>query len=193
MNTFVLDKSPAKSAEYHCDKHVVKMILESGQMMCAAHWLHLLKAHYPGDITDFKRVKDIQSWLRSNTPVKDQPPWSLSHMRHPCTIWTSETYENYMWQYELGISLCKEYTKRYGRVHASEIVIKWLGDNLPINIDRKKGLTPFVICMKEEYKISKDPVQCYRNYYLKDKIRFAKWKLNNEPYWWIKGVKNGKT
>jgi len=29
MNIFVLDYNPKKAAEYHCDKHVVKMILET--------------------------------------------------------------------------------------------------------------------------------------------------------------------
>jgi hypothetical protein len=37
MNIFYLDKDPIKAAEYSCDKHVVKMILESAQMLCTAH------------------------------------------------------------------------------------------------------------------------------------------------------------
>ena len=37
MNIFYLDKDPVKAAEYSCDKHVVKMILESAQMLCTAH------------------------------------------------------------------------------------------------------------------------------------------------------------
>jgi len=183
MNIFVLDKNPSKAAEYHCDKHVVKMILEAGQMMCASHWLHLLDNYYEGQKSDFKRVKDIQDWLFENTPKKEQPPWRLSHMRHPCTIWTNESFSNYNWHFELGKSLCKEYTRRYGRIHKSEIIIDWLGNNIPKNM-RNLGMTDFVICMKEEYKISEDPVECYRNYYLKDKVRFARWKLNNHPDWW---------
>ena len=42
MNMFVLDEQPQKAAEYHCNKHVVKMILEAGQMGCAAHWMSWL-------------------------------------------------------------------------------------------------------------------------------------------------------
>lgn len=33
MNIFALDKCPKISAKYHCDKHVVKMIIESAQMI----------------------------------------------------------------------------------------------------------------------------------------------------------------
>jgi len=36
MNVFVLDKDPVKAAKAHCDKHVVKMILETAQMLCTA-------------------------------------------------------------------------------------------------------------------------------------------------------------
>jgi hypothetical protein len=36
MNIFFLDKNPQKAAEYLCDKHVPKMLLESSQMLCTA-------------------------------------------------------------------------------------------------------------------------------------------------------------
>ena len=63
MNIFYLHKDPIVAAQMSCDKHVVKMILEAGQMLCAAHWLHLFKNYYKGEITDFKRVKDLKAWL----------------------------------------------------------------------------------------------------------------------------------
>ena len=37
MNIFVLDKNPRIAAEMHCDKHCVKMILETAQMLSTAH------------------------------------------------------------------------------------------------------------------------------------------------------------
>jgi hypothetical protein len=37
MNIFVLDESIKKSAEYHVDRHVVKMPVEAAQMLCSAH------------------------------------------------------------------------------------------------------------------------------------------------------------
>ena len=187
MNIFVLDNNPQKAAEYHCNKHVVKMILECGQMLCASHWLHLLD-NYGQRTSCFKRVRDIQSWLYENTHPLEQPPWKLSHMRHPCTLWTNESYSNYMWHWELGVALCKEYTKRYKRVHKSEAVIDWLGKNTP-RLMKDKGLTPFAVCMKEEYKDAHDPVQSYRNYYIQDKVRFAKWEPRAQmPDWFKRGI-----
>ena len=37
MNIFYLHENPEICAEYHCDKHVVKMILETAQMLSTAH------------------------------------------------------------------------------------------------------------------------------------------------------------
>ena len=37
MNVFVLDESPEESAQQQCDKHIPKMVVESGQMLSTAH------------------------------------------------------------------------------------------------------------------------------------------------------------
>ena len=182
MNIFILDESPEMAAQYHCDKHVCKMILESGQMLCTAHWmawLDILKKSR----RDFKLVRDMQNFLFENVPIQSQPPWKLTHVNHPCSVWTRNTMENYMWHSDLGLYLCREYTFRYTKVHKAFKTHMWLQQNTPPDII-SKSLEPFEICMKEEYKISKSPVECYREYYLKDKVRFAKWKKGNIPNWW---------
>lgn len=97
MNIFVLDKSPEQAAQYHCDKHVVKMPLETAQMLCAVHWRY-----------------------------GNEPPYALSHPNHPCTLWAGQTVENYRWLVRLGLALCSEYTHRYGKRHGSERVIQLL-------------------------------------------------------------------
>ena len=181
MNIFILDEDPKKAAEYHCDKHVCKMILEAGQMLCTAHWVSWLE-FFNKKRTDFKLMRDVKSFLREKTPVMMQPPWSMTHVNHPCTIWTRESRENYEWHLTLMGHLLSEYTKRYHRVHKSQVVFRWLGEHYPMSF-KKQGLTNFPICMSEKYKISPDPVDCYREYYLKDKIRFAKWKTK-KPFWW---------
>ena len=52
-------------------------------------------------------------------------------------------------------------------------------------------LEDFPICMNNDYKINNDPVLSYRQYYIKDKSRFAKWKYTSEPTWYTKGLLNG--
>lgn len=194
MNTFILSQDPVEAARYHCNKHVVKMILESAQMLCAAHWIHLLK-HEGKTIRDFKRVRDAQQWAYDNTPEELQPPWKMSHMRHPCTIWTAENVSNYAWQLRLCEALLAEYTKRYdGKRHKTTTEAKWLRKNYPVNM-LEASLTDFPVCMKEEYKIFREPgivdvVESYKNYYIKDKVRFAKWEPRAmTPEWFKKGIK----
>ena len=194
MNTFILSMDTKEAAKFHCNKHVVKMILESAQMLCTAHWLHLLKDNNR-TMTDFRRVKDAQVWLYKNTDPDLQPPWKLTHARHPCTLWTSENVCNYNWQLSLCEALLREYQKRYHRVHKTTKEAKWLWQNFPINIS-DSVLTDFPVCMKEEYKIYKgcdriDVVASYRNYYIKDKVRFAKWEPRSKtPKWFLKGIEN---
>jgi len=195
MNTFILDYDPSVAAKFHCNKHVVKMILESAQMLCAAHWTYLLKSEGK-TISDFKRIRDAQSWAFENTPKNLQPPWKMSHMRHPCTVWTSENISNYSWQLRLCESLLLEYTNRYKKHHKTETEAKWLKKNYPIDIP-DSPLSNFPVCMKEEYKIFKDQgivdvVASYKNYYVKDKVRFAKWEPRSvTPAWFLEGVQNG--
>jgi len=186
MNIFVLDKDPVISAEYHCDKHVVKMILEASQMLSTAHWIKLLELNQKS-IADFKRMRDMKEYLYQSTNKKLQPPYKLTHPRHPCTIWTHQTKQNYLWHVDLCDALCKEYTRRYNRIHKSEQYVSWFRNNLPLNI-KDDVLEDFAICMKDEYKISDDPVVCYKFYYIKDKSRFAKWRYTKEPLWYTKGV-----
>ena len=104
MNIFVLDKDPKKCAEYHNDKHVVKMILETAQLLCGVH--HMAESKL-----------DI--------------PYRLSHKNHPCSIWARECIENYVWLCDLGMELCKEYTYRYGKRHKSQDIIEWCITNHP--------------------------------------------------------------
>jgi len=194
MNTFVLSLDPDEAARFHCNKHVVKMILESAQMLCAAHWIHLLKSH-DKTINDFKRIRDAQQWAYEYTAKELQPPWKMSHLRHPCTIWTSENISNYKWQLSLCQALLTEYSIRYKRNHKTEHEAKWLAKNIPVGISNNY-LSDFPVCMKDEYKVTDERgivsvVESYRNYYIKDKVRFAKWEPRaSMPEWFKKGIKN---
>jgi hypothetical protein len=154
MNIFVLDRDVRKCAQYHNDKHVVKMILESAQLLCGVHHM-----------------------IEENT---DEVPYRLSHKNHPCSIWARENISNYLWLCELGLELCKEYTHRYEKRHKSQDVIEWCLINLP-NIPEEDFTEP-PKAMPEEYKVD-DVVQSYRNYYLGDKKYFSKWKKREVPYW----------
>jgi hypothetical protein len=103
-------------------------------------------------------------------------------INHPCTIWARESRANYVWLWRHAYALCKEYTQRYGKVHAME---RMLVDELydpPINIPKLK-LTPFAQAMPEQYR-GENAVVAYRKYYITAKVDIAKWKMNNAPTWY---------
>lgn len=184
MNIFILDKSPILAARDHCDKHVVKMILESGQMLATAHWLswaRMLKAPQ-------MKNRDLQQWLYKNVPVDLQPKWKMTHVNHPCTQWATHSWGNYMWLSQHGIELCREYERRYGREHKSLEVHRWLTRCVPpsfeAQVDDPTQPTPFALAMPDDCKVLGDAVQSYRNYYNKHKVRLAKWKYSATPAWW---------
>ena len=158
MNIFFLDFDTNKCAKYHCDKHVVKMILETAQLLCGVH-------HITNQITN---------------QITHQIPYKLSHKNHPCAIWTRESLSNYLYLCDLGLELCKEYTYRYGKRHKSQDVIEWCVINKPNISD--KGFTEPPKAMPDEYKVS-DVIQSYRNYYLGAKKSFAVWKNREAPEW----------
>jgi len=158
MNIFILDWDVKKCAQYHNDKHVVKMILETAQLLCGVHHM-----------TD-----------QANDQANDQVPYRLSHKNHPCSIWARKSLTNYLYLAELGLELCKEYTFRYGKRHKSQDVIEWCIENKPSIKDI--GFTEPAKAMPEEYKVD-DVVQSYRNYYNGAKVSFSKWKNREIPKW----------
>jgi hypothetical protein len=185
MNIFVLDNNPQLAARYHADTHAVKMILESAQMLCAAHWIGWQRMLKPP--ADLKR-RELQAWLEDHVPEPLRPPWKMTHVNHPCTRWTQFAWGNYMWHSRLGLALCAEYEARYGRVHKSLEVHRWLNRLVPPTFesatDDPVGITPFALAMPDDCKVEGDAVQSYRNYYNRHKARIARWKHSETPAWW---------
>lgn len=146
MNIFVIDEDPYKAAMHMHDKHVVKMVLESAQLICTTRRL-----------------------LGDDNPML----YKITHINHPCTIWARESVQNYLWLCRHFKALCEEYTYRYGRTHVCERFIPIMCDELkyPLN---DWPLTTFRLAMPEKYKTD-DPVQSYRNYYLGEKIQKKFW------------------
>lgn len=183
MNIFVLDRDPQAAAESHCNKHVVKMILESAQMLCAAHWYSLLNESGK-KLSDFKGMRDAREWVQQAFPAERLPPYTFTHVRHPCTLWTAQTLGNYRWHVSLMRGLLDEYSIRYEKEHKCESVWTWLQKNEPKHIDQNPTMTEHPQAMPDECKVPGDPVQAYRSYYKLHKRRLAKWEPRAKtPNW----------
>ena len=180
MNIFILDEDIDKCAEYHVDKHVVKMILESAQLLCTAHWIDKYIGYTPRKLTP-------KEWtiVRDHKTVEPRPfPYLPTMYNHPCSVWVRSSLDNYEYLFTLALALNDEYGYRYGgRSHKSvhEVILKLPDIALPRN-----GLTPFAQAMPEDLK-GDIAVEAYRRYYCRDKATFASWKRRNQPEWWIGG------
>jgi hypothetical protein len=154
MNIFVLDEHPVVAAQMQCNKHVVKMIVESAQLLCTA---------FPNGTM----------------------PYMHTHFNHPCAAWVRKSRDNFSWLQLHAEALCIDYTKRYGRIHASQSVIERVG-NTAIEFE-SLDMTPFVQCMPDAYKRA-NAIDAYRAYYIGEKSRFAKWSPRAKaPDWWPDG------
>ena len=140
MNIFYLDKCPNKAAKLQYNKHVVKMILESAQMLCTAH-------HVYGN--------------------PDDVPYKQAHLNHPSTIWVRENSLHYDWLYEHMLALGDEYTRRYGKKHLSITKCKIPLANQPHNIPHEEWEQP-PQAMPDEYK-DPCSIKAYWNYYIGEK------------------------
>jgi len=158
MNIFFLHLIPAICAKMHVDKHVIKMILETTQLLCSAH--HMTEGN------------------------KYVPCYKLTHKNHPSAIWTRASKANYIWLCELGVELCKEYTYRYGKIHKCQEYIYDLQKNIPDLPDLE--FTQPTQAMPDMYK-GDDSIEAYRTYYFFDKTRMLSWKgkiaSREEPEW----------
>jgi len=82
MNIFCLSSNPKEAAQMMCDKHVVKMIIESCQMLSA-----VLDRNYKDEYKSGELTPSQQFGL---------PQYTKAHKKHPCTMWAYYSKENYV-------------------------------------------------------------------------------------------------
>lgn len=165
MNIFYLDENPVTAARYHCDKHVVKMILESAQLLCTA----------------------------INVCAGEQvTPYKSTHINHPCSIWVRESYSNWSYVFNLMLHLEREWQHRWGHnkfhISVSKLVATEAGTeagftDLAEKYLPKGGLTPPALAMPDYCKVTGNPVESYREYYRNEKQHLHKWTNREIPEW----------
>ena len=174
MNIFVTDPCPRKSAVVLPDKHVVKMPLESCQMISIIY------------------SKWYFNWGEIHR--KDGLPYSTqkgAFRNHPCTQWCKKNHYNLAWLIQHGCALCTEYLHRYGKVHtcaktlfeAQKMFHRIVGDSITCYSMSDN----FARAMPDEFKYdtSIDTFTAYKMYvsskpwvasnYLRDQSRKPNW------------------
>lgn len=140
MNIFVTDRCPTKCAQYLDDKRVVKMVLETAQMLSTA----LRECGYEGDEV-----------------------YKSTHKNHPCNVWARKTQQNYLWLLRHFRALCIEYTRRYDKIHKSSYLypaFKSYAEFIP-----EGEMTEFANCARNQsvgvdYTHESDVFKAYRLY-----------------------------
>lgn len=184
MNIFILSRTTAPAvhyrtqAVYHCDKHVVKMIAESTQMLATA-------------VQKFSAFFDDHDGNSLPLPCK---PLTGGFTKHPCTAWTCASIVNTNYLCRLALALCDEHQHRYplSADHQYWPFLRQLGkelDMLGFHINHPLP-THFAVAVKDPALRStatphQEAVDIYRRYYQDDKAPFATWKHRNVPEWFV--------
>ena len=151
MNIFYLHHSPYLAAKVQYNKHVVKMILESAQMLCTAH-------HHYAELLDYDA-----SYI----------PYKKAHYNHPSTIWTRQNSRQYYWLFHHMLALGNEYTKRYGKKHLSITKCFDALKNCPVGMPLGGEFTEPPQAMPDQYKVPGCSITAYWNYYEGEKYTVA--------------------
>ena len=165
MNIFVLDMDVETCAQYHNDRHVNKMILESAQMLSMA-----------------VRLSGIDCGYKGTNPG------------HRCNAWVRRSLANWRWLRSLAFALGKEFDWRYRRKrqHKSLDVIETLPEpNIPdlgmtpfhLAMPKRFYREDPVEAYRLYYKVIK------RQYKVRSKYGSARlvnhtWQRRGKPHWW---------
>ena len=176
MNLFILDHDPVLAARDHCDKHLVKMIVEGAQILGSTVWVQ------NGVKTKKQIGETVPSYWKNFPRTVDgiEKPYGIGFSNHPSSKWTRESFENWEWTVKLCMELSYEHERRWGKITSMRKIIDWFANNQPPL--QRKGMTPYYLAMPPEIKTD-DPIHSYRLYYAGWKEHFASWK-NKEPDWW---------
>jgi hypothetical protein len=158
MNIFYLSENPVTAARFHADTHVVKMILESAQMLCT-----IINSHAGEQVM----------------------PYKSTHKNHPCTLWASESLDNALWLVDLTRALNDEFKHRFNHVNNHKSFDMLMNNDIMSKLREclaDKGMTKPALAMPDEFKVS-CPVESYRNYYRVAKVNLLKYTNQSLPEW----------
>lgn len=152
MNIFVSDPNPQKSAQFLDDKRVIKMILESAQMLSTAI------NEYGG-----------------------KGPYKSTHINHPCSVWVRANKSNYKWLLDHFEALCYEYFMRYDKQHKCGGFYFDLLDGMQLIPDGSLTMQPNCTIFKEESDIYKAYRDYLNHKWLNDKRKPTWYKKDSKP------------
>lgn len=188
MNIFYIDRDPAKAAISMVDSHVVKMILETAQLLSTAHRvldgvLTVQNVYVQGSLPYRYRKKKVWLFDKVRHDARESVLYNATHVNHPSAVWVRQSNNNYNWLYCHFLALLEEYTHRYGKVHKCSRMIDILRNppaNIPIGY-----FTPPTPAMPEGYIVAGNSLESYRYYYRLGKKHLHKYTNRSMPSWMV--------
>lgn len=150
MNIFLLEQDKngnidwRKSAESLDNMRIVKMILESMQMLS----------------TVYQQYQKVDGLYRP------------THINHPCTKWVGESLENFSLTIEHAIYMNETFKKRFDKSHRSIELLKLFDKRNYRHFFSNKKFTIPPLAMPDEFR-GDNVVESYQNYFVsKDLIKY---------------------
>ena len=175
MNIFFLSQDPIEAAQMMVDRHVVKMILESAQLLSTAH--RILDGV---EIVNLVNNRKKKAYILGD--AREPVLYQATHVNHPSAIWCRTSVENYNWLVEHMFALMDEYTYRYDKKHKCQGELSYMLQSPPKNL-KEWDMTTIPCAMDDKYIVSSDAVDNYRNYYKVGKTHLHSWKKREAPDW----------
>jgi len=170
MNIFFLNSRPTRCARWHCDKHVVKMILETTQILYTCQ-------HANGGTENVEKSAPI-------CLSTGKRGYKKHAVNHPSVKWARSSLSHYYWLCWLGLALVKEYEFRFNnpKPHSCLVHLIWLVENFPSALTETRWLSDPTPAMPDEFKNSNSVVKSYIAYYKGSKTRMLKWTKRHTPH-----------
>jgi len=163
MNIFLTSNDPVACAQVQDDKRVIKMALETAQLLSTA-----LRTVYP----------DVAKGLYGST-----------HVFHPCSVWARKDLANFLWLVDHGRALTDEYQFRFDRYHKSRDVIELAFNHLHVFGDcfpgtETKPVFSFDSSGQQRGDVFTNYQYCLMNKWVNLDSRKPLWTYRGKPSWY---------
>lgn len=163
VNIFFTHLNPTIAAEFCCDAHVRKMVVESTQLLANVYHMEGATIQPP--------------------PKVDGTPYAQSHWNHPCAKWAQEDLKHWIWLKMHAWALAREYEFRFGSEHSCMGALRYMDKNSPVWMQHKTFWDP-PLAMPDEFKSRvASTVSSYRNYIRHGKTTLHVWTKRPPPVW----------
>jgi hypothetical protein len=161
MNIFAVSSNTKVCAQALDDKRLIKMVLETAQLLSNA-------MHKHGQVG----------------------PYKLTHTNHPCSIFVAASAGNWLWTLDLFSELANEYYYRFRKTHKCLENLELFMHHIN-NVPNVAGREPFVNCTTfKEVTDTEEAYRLYLAQKWDNDTVQPKWTKRQQPGWYTPNRSN---